>query len=275
MKKSLQVDWIATELGPFPLLNPKSPDPPPPPRSTNRWGYDREGNLRDMHAPVRVPKPAKSVAEYLKIETMPSSMGVMHVSRTKRLMRDRTLTACVASEAVDRAGDVVLVAGIDCTAFMKNPVCLFGHDYSSPPIGKCLKLWVDGPRLMASIQFADTPRAEEVASLYASDMMSAFSIGFRPLEWEPRGRKGGLRIIRSELLELSCVPVPAQSEAVAARGLDVAQAMPVHRVEVAQFAHDVIHDPARRHIEGLRDAVKEYVASRPHLGPWPEPKAVR
>jgi HK97 family phage prohead protease len=274
MKKNLQVSYIVGPGGaPFPVLSEKQPEPVSPPRSRLRYGFDREGNFRDMDAPVKVPKPAKSVAEYLTVETMPGSMGMMHVSRTKRLMRDMTLTACVGSEEVDRAGDIVKVAGIDTTAFMKNPVVLFSHDYSSPPIGKCLKLWVDGKQLMASIMFADSERGREVAALYGSDMMSAFSIGFRPLEWKPR--KGGLLIERSELLELSCVPVPAQPAAVAARGLDVAQALPVHRVEVAQFAHDVIRDPSRRHIEGLRDALKEYVASRPHLGPWPEPKAVR
>ncbi|MDA1256937.1 MAG: HK97 family phage prohead protease [Chloroflexi bacterium] len=126
-----------------------------------------------------------------------------------------TLTLVASTDAEDRAGDVISAAGWDLAAYRENPVFLWAHDYRRPAIGRSVRTWVqDGPgggRLMATIEFAPTPFAQEIRSLYAAGFMRGVSVGFRALEIEPRTGVGGRRGVsfkRQELLEISAAPVP-------------------------------------------------------------------
>ncbi len=133
-----------------------------------------------------------------------------------------TLTLVASTSHEDRAGDVISASGWDLTAYRDNPVFLWAHDYRRPAIGKSVRTWVqegpDGGRLMATIEFAPTPFAQEIRSLYASGFMRGVSVGFRALEMEPRtgaaGRRGVL-FKRQELLEISAAPVPVNAGALA------------------------------------------------------------
>lgn len=40
--------------------------------------------------------------------------------------------AMLSTEAVDRDGDVLLASGADTSAYLRNPVVLFGHNYNDP-----------------------------------------------------------------------------------------------------------------------------------------------
>lgn len=138
-----------------------------------------------------------------------------------------TLVASTGQE--DRAGDVVSASGWDLDAYKANPVFLWAHDYRRPAIGKCVKVWVqdaissgDGGRLMASIEFAPTPFAQEIRSLYAAGFMRGVSVGFRALEMEPRTGSSGRRGVlfkRQELLEISAAPVPVNAGALVREGV--------------------------------------------------------
>ena len=50
------------------------------------------------------------------------------------------LEAIVSTNDVDRSGEVVDIEGIDIKNYEKNPVVMWAHDYSLPPIGKTLSL---------------------------------------------------------------------------------------------------------------------------------------
>lgn len=130
-----------------------------------------------------------------------------------------TLVATISTDSVDRMGDVIDQEGWDLASYRKNPVVLWSHDYSIPPIGKAVDVRVINGRLKATTKFAmETQLGREVYALYRGGYMSAFSVGFKPLEWKPLkgpdGESKGLRFLKSELLEYSAVPVPANSDAV-------------------------------------------------------------
>ena len=67
---------------------------------------------------------------------------------------------------------------------------------------------------MATIEFADTPFAQEIKHLYLTGFMNGVSVGFRALEVESRkavsGRRGTV-FKRQELLEISAAPVTPAS----------------------------------------------------------------
>jgi HK97 family phage prohead protease len=128
---------------------------------------------------------------------------------------ERTLTAYVSTSARDRMDEVLDPAGVDLTKFKKNPVVLFAHDYSSPPIGKALWIKKDGEGILSKVQFANTAFAEEIFGLYQGGFMKAFSVGFIPKDYtDGDGQKSPRRTYNKwELLEYSAVPVPANPEA--------------------------------------------------------------
>lgn len=115
-----------------------------------------------------------------------------------------------STNAVDRQGDVVDQSGWDLTNFKKNPVLLWAHDYSALPIGKVVSTEIVKGQLVADFVFATAeanPVAQQIKRLYEEGIVNASSVGFIPRE------RQGNTITRSELLELSLVPVPANQEA--------------------------------------------------------------
>jgi HK97 family phage prohead protease len=139
-----------------------------------------------------------------------------------------TLTADVSTEGRDRGGDVIMVDGWDLKAYRKNPVVLWAHEYWRAPIGKATVIGPaeeGGEKVLRSVtEFADAEFSREIFGLYKGGFMSAFSVGFRALEYEAEyegdptdGSKRfiGYRFLKQELLEFSAVPVPANPEALA------------------------------------------------------------
>ena len=122
----------------------------------------------------------------------------------------------------DRVGDILEAAGCDLRSYRKNPIVLFQHD-PTRPVGNA-SVSVVGSRLEATITFAPAGAsrdADEACALMKSGVLGAVSVGFRPIASEPiRGGLGGLRYTEWALLELSCVSVPCDPDAlVIARSL--------------------------------------------------------
>ena len=137
---------------------------------------------------------------------------------------DRQLEIAGSTEDVDRMGDVIKANGWQLAPFKKNPVFMWAHDYSQPPIGRATKVWIDkeSKRLMFNIEFADKETyefADTIYKLYKGGFLHATSVGFIPLDWEgkteeePNPKWEGNIYKKQELLELSAVPVPANAEA--------------------------------------------------------------
>src|SRR5262245_42728073 len=97
---------------------------------------------------------------------------------------DRLTLRCVISTAEpDRAGDVVVPAGLrNADDYLRNPVVLWAHQRTLPPIAVCRGLEVLNDCIVAETQFArGVAFAEDVFRLYEQGILRAWSIGFVPL----------------------------------------------------------------------------------------------
>lgn len=134
---------------------------------------------------------------------------------------EMTVVGWGSRPTIDRDKELIESSAWNLDNFRKNPVLLLCHQYNLPAIGKCL--WIKaipGQGLRFKAQFAKTDRGREVYELYSSGVMSAFSVGFKP---RPNGvidnptdvkYKGCKKVFTDvELMEISCVPVPAHSDA--------------------------------------------------------------
>lgn len=128
---------------------------------------------------------------------------------------DGEIEAIIATDDVDRDGEILDIEGLDIRKFMKNPVVPFAHKYDQPPVAKCVELVKEAGKLKARLKFAigQYPFAALIYSLYKEGFMNAFSIGFIPKEGEFDEDKNGFRFTKSEMLEFSAVPVPANGNA--------------------------------------------------------------
>lgn len=143
--------------------------------------------------------------------------------------KEHTLTCVMTAEVVDRHGEIVDVDSMNIENFLLNPVVLQSHDYDELAVGKVLEITktvnADGVKVMeCTIKFA----VEEYAvakthwDLYKGGYMSAFSIGFRVGAVQVDAESGTTRLMNCELLEISCVSVPANQLALAkSKGIDI------------------------------------------------------
>jgi HK97 family phage prohead protease len=135
----------------------------------------------------------------------------------------------LSDETPDRMGDVIMADGWDLTNFQKNPVALFGHQNSLPPIGKWKNLRIVDKQLRGNLELAaagTSARIDEIRKLVEADILRAVSVGFRPKESRPRPESDfGVFFTKSELMETSLVSVPANPNALAiAKSLNISPA---------------------------------------------------
>ena len=110
----------------------------------------------------------------------------------------------------DRDGEIIH-QNFELDNFKKNPVLLDSHRYDSLQriIGKVDDIEVKDGKLQGTIVFAiDNPLGALAAKLAEKGFINATSIGFIPKEFDGMGDP-----LRSELLEISIVGVPANAEA--------------------------------------------------------------
>jgi hypothetical protein len=123
----------------------------------------------------------------------------------------------MATGAVDRAGDQLVLAGMDATNFRNNPQFLWQHGASGAQIntiGRVKILRIVADALFALVEYADVnPLAEQIYQLDLAGLLPANSIGFRPIEWEAN-ETGGFTFTKWELIECSKVELPMNPEAV-------------------------------------------------------------
>ena len=139
--------------------------------------------------------------------------------------KEMTLTAFISTGAIDRMKESLDPDGVDVGNYRKNPVVLWAHDYSMPPIGKAV--WVkkaDGG-ILSKVQFYNSDKAlgefaQEIYRMYKEKFLNAFSVGFIPKETEyakdadrDNPKKPRITYKKWEMLEYSAVPVPANPEA--------------------------------------------------------------
>jgi len=175
---------------------------------------------------------------------------------------ERSFVAWASKASIDRQGEEIDPSGWLLKNYRKNPVVPLFHDYMRFPIAKSLWEKVspkDNPiGLLFKPQFAETEIGQEAFYLYKEGFMSAFSVGFDPLEWidgdgrsyakavdgefgiwqkdyiQKKNKKPRCRYTKQELLEISGVLVPAHPEAlIEARGI-------VKTKELAEYLDSLI-----------------------------------
>ena len=128
----------------------------------------------------------------------------------------------VVIAANDKARTVpeIDLAGLQFDNYRRNPVVMWAHDFTgrSPsgglPIGRTLSIerTPDGG-ITAEFEFLeDDPFAQRIRNAWDRGFLQAASISWLPVETRP-AQGGGVRDIRSELLEWSIVSVPADPDA--------------------------------------------------------------
>lgn len=177
----------------------------------------------------------------------PASIIVKAIDQGKR-----QITALASAATLDRHDEVVLPEAFRelLPVYLKNPVVLTSHQHRlqtghSSVIGTVVKAWIDSQGLWVVIEFAEgTELAEEYWQLYSQKIQRALSIGFIPIEsqYEQRDGKNVLVHTKIELLELSCVPVGANREALTRsqqRKADFVAAKKEQTAEEKQYQHDL------------------------------------
>ena len=138
----------------------------------------------------------------------------------KETKDDRTLEFVGSKEITDRDKEIVKVKGLDLKNYKTNPVVLWSHQYSQPPVAKATKVWKSKDELKFKIKFAEPEEysfADTVYKLYKGGYMNAVSIGFIPeydsIEFPSEGKNINRIYHKAELIELSLVPVGANPAA--------------------------------------------------------------
>jgi HK97 family phage prohead protease len=135
---------------------------------------------------------------------------------------DSSRSVIISTEKPVRAGGgIARAAGAVLGPYMANPVVMWSHDYSAPPIAKCTGISVEpGAGLAAEFEFPEEgiyPLADIVRGLWDARFINAASIGFQPLKWhwkKSHGDGGDYPVFEQwELYEFSLVAIPRDREA--------------------------------------------------------------
>ncbi len=134
------------------------------------------------------------------------------------IVKDDDILVIMSNERVDRDDDTVDFRGWELDDFYRAPRLMACHEYGS--LLKQIGAWEDVRMDRTYQALVGTPVyftgkgnpeadwAYELAKLG----QATFSVGFQPLEWEPRKGRGQ-RYTKQALLECSQVPIPSNADA--------------------------------------------------------------
>lgn len=205
-----------------------------------------------------------------------SSMRLLAAHAENEVMPgdNRVISYVFSDESVARDGHTIRTSGWELDAFRANPVFLWCHQTSEPPIGRVVTVGAKGSRLVGSVEFADAdtyPFADTIFRLMKGGYLNAVSVQWAPLEWKwssDKDRPGGIDFSRQELLEVSAVPVPALPTALAtARGQGIDTRPLVEWAERVLDSGDSIVVP-RDELERLRRDAMEPKSSKRAAEDW-------
>lgn len=130
---------------------------------------------------------------------------------------ERVIRGIATTPNADRVGDIVDPLGVQ----FKNPLPLLFHHDSRLPIGlvtfeKPTKKGISFEARLPKVTEAGTlkDRIDEAWQSIKLGLIRAVSIGFRTLEYEIIKETGGVKFLKSEVMELSAVVIPANADAI-------------------------------------------------------------
>lgn len=130
-----------------------------------------------------------------------------------------TLVARISSAKPNRNNVRINQLGIDWTNFQKNPVLLPFHDAKTKPVGRAYGFNINESQTVCKVEFFnDTVDSQELARYYKLGRMKGFSIGISPIDFN-KAEDGIWDINKCDALELSCVTIPADADALVLRNM--------------------------------------------------------
>lgn len=129
----------------------------------------------------------------------------------------------ISTPGTKRDGNIVDQAGWHLENYRKNPVVLWAHNQQMPPIGQCPEIGLQSIRdlggkcLVGSCLFEPDERSQMIRGQYQRGTLNATSVGWLPIAYDiMRDEDGywtGFHFKEMDMLEYSCVPVPADPQA--------------------------------------------------------------
>jgi len=143
--------------------------------------------------------------------------------------KERSFLAVANAESEDRFKDVIMAKGWILDNYRKNAVVMAFHNYGTLPVGRSLEEFTKKRKGVNTLffrpQFAAYPDTMRMYEMYRDKYLKGFSVGFLPVKEEPiKGEEEDeeekillfhtpTRFLEQELLEVSCVPIPAHPDA--------------------------------------------------------------
>jgi phage head maturation protease len=192
---------------------------------------------------------------------------LLTVGERRKLGENRYKAVAAASNTSRNEFHEIDLSQLDWTAYLSNPILLLNHEdgfmpgpSAGLPIGRTLSLTRDSQgRIIMEFEFASRPFAKEVQGLWDEEMLSAMSIRWLPLETRETAQ-GNILSVRSILLEISIVSLPADESALAIRSL---------RTKVRQTQKPL--NARERAFAGLADARRQIARQNPPKAPKNDP----
>ena len=169
----------------------------------------RDGHISKQKADILVSSDFKmfGMVEFTKSEHIENSPDFI-----------MTVSGYASTIDVDRMNDIVEPSAFESSiaTFMRFPVLHLNHDMRDgrAPIGKVMQYLIDETGLLVEAQIVNTAAGREVKALIEAGILKAFSIGFNIKRMEFGNKESPNRITDVELIEISIVSSPANTEAV-------------------------------------------------------------
>lgn len=128
--------------------------------------------------------------------------------------KPRQIRVIVSNATRDRAKDIMIASGCDLTNYRKNPIVLLNHDPKKPIARAFAEIKSD--RVEALITFppeGEVECADETFALIKNGVLNTVSAGFGIRE-KTALKDGGYKITKWELMEISIVSIPANTDAI-------------------------------------------------------------
>lgn len=113
---------------------------------------------------------------------------------------ERAAIRFVSTPHLDRDNEILMPDGAVLDAFRESPTVLYGHDYSSLPIGK--DIWIKPTKkgILAKTVYANHQFAQDVYDCVKGGFLNSSSVGFIPVEYASRSdeRRFGDLVTRLE-----------------------------------------------------------------------------
>jgi HK97 family phage prohead protease len=192
---------------------------------------------------IEIDNEIHSLSEFKNHLDLAKESSELKIVKTLNVEIDKssdnnTVSTIISDGKIDRDNDTINPEGWNVEDYEKNPVVLWSHDSSIPPIAKS-KVKVFKSKMTSKDTFAETEFAQTILELVKGGFINAKSVGFVPDRdaFEFDEKTGGFHFDKQSLLEHSYVSVPSNP-----RALVVARASGVNMAPLISWAEKTLDE---------------------------------